>query len=192
MNERHEEVHAVVEQTKRGGAGRVHAKHYSDNERKPNKASGWRRASGFDPRTVFAGNTLGCSAWIRRGVMMVSALENAEAPDGSGETIPQWHVSMSSEGPKRCTDVEVRQALACVGMTGAEEDNHHPGVARHFWMPVDPKRRVECECKTTEVVVTEPDGYKYSEKIGACAGCELEVATGKKCERHRTVWDDPK
>lgn len=43
-------------------------------------------------------------------------------------------------------------------------------------MPVDPARRVDCECKVTEQVVTDPDGYKWSTPTDetACHGCDYE------------------
>jgi hypothetical protein len=103
------------------------------------------------------------SAWEAAGLKAISAIEMAEAPDGSGETIPQWHLSVSVlSRTRRARGHEVRQALRDFGLEGAEEDNHEPGAARHFWMPVDPGRRVDCECKTTEEVVVEPDGHRWS------------------------------
>jgi len=200
MNERHEIEHASVPQAKArvtiSFKDPVKAKDFSDGrECRPTKTSGWRPARGFNPR-MLESLPMSVSAWIRRDVFILSAFELAEAPDGTGEAIPQWHVSISTRNDKgdhpskRSSDEEVRQTLAGFGMTGAEEDNHHPGVARHFWMPVDPARRRDCECKVTEKVITEPDGYRYSEKIVTCAGCELEVAMNargiaKPCERHQ-------
>jgi hypothetical protein len=70
-------------------------------------------------------------------------------------------------------------------MEGSEEDNHHPGIARHFWMVVDPARRVDCECKVGETVVKEPDGYKWSNDPGACRGCDYaRTFPGHPCPLH--------
>jgi len=107
-----------------------------------------------------------------------------EAPDGSGDVIPQWLVSVTKRG-KRPTDAEVERALEAFDMTEAEEDNHGPGNSRSFFLVVDPARRVDCECKVDEAVVTETDGYKWSTpKDGACSGCEYVGITGKACPVH--------
>jgi hypothetical protein len=184
MNREHERNHVAVSNAKMRGGLTVKVKDYSDGrELRPSKISGWKLMTrGWDP-TAITPPPESMSAWMRRGVFMISTLELAHAPDGSEEVIPQWHVSMSKRNDgetvasKRPTAEECRQALACIGMVGAEEDNHHPGVARHFWMPVDPARRVSCECKVTEQVIVEPDGYKWStpkDDTGECHGCEFE------------------
>jgi hypothetical protein len=119
----------------------------------------------------------------RAGLHVISALEVASYPDGQGEG-PQWHVSVS-KGGKRPKDKELRAALRAFGMVGAEEDNHHPGVARHLWLPVDPSRRVDCECKEEEALITEPDGYKWTNpREGRCRGCAIAPLTGKPCPLH--------
>jgi hypothetical protein len=121
------------------------------------------------------------------GTRVLSALELAEAPDGSCETIPQWHISISQQGHRPDADV-VDRALRAFDMVGADEDNHHPGIARHFWLPVDPARRVECECKTTEDTVVDRDGYAWTnpkpETGEACRGCEIAPITKKPCPIH--------
>lgn len=43
-----------------------------------------------------------------------------------------------------------------------------PGLAGLF-LVVDPGRRVDCECKTTERVVKRPDGYLYTVPIDEAA-----------------------
>lgn len=112
------------------------------------------------------------------GLVVGSALVDAELPDGSGRRGLQWHVSVSQSGARPSPE-GLALALRDFGMTGAEEDNHHPGVARHFWRPLDPKQRVACECKATETVVVEPDGYRWTNPSDApCRGCELAAMTG--------------
>ena len=187
MNESHEKS---LGENVRGPAPRE--KLSNGKERRPTKTSGWREARQWSPPAEMRRSTISISAWLRREVFFISALELAEAPDQQGDAIPQWHVSISQRliggsGSIRATDHQVAQTLACLGLQRAEEDNHHPGIARHFWLPVDATRRVECECKTTETVITEEDGYTYSEKHGTCAGCELEVTTGQPCARHSAV-----
>lgn len=146
----------------------------TERERTPSKNSGWRELKQHADKIRRHVDALSYSVWYRAGVMAVSALEVAEAPDGRGDSIPQWHISFAGNG-RRSTDDEVRAALVCFGMAGAEEDNHHPGGgARHFWVPVDPARRVDCECKEAEKVVVEADGYRSTTPVdGPCSGCEL-------------------
>lgn len=176
MNQKQEIAHEPSEELRKGapehrGYGTV----FSDGtEKRPHKVSGWREQKRHASGIAKYVEALSFSVWLRRGVMAVSALENAEAPDGTKEVIPQWHISFSKFNA-RCPDDEVRQALACFGLAGAEEDNHHPGgLARHFWMPLDPARRVDCECSVTETTVVEPDGYtSTTPKAGPCSGCEL-------------------
>lgn len=150
------------------------------NERRPK--DGWEEVSTASmPRRP---NELATSAWQRGRIRVISSLVDAELPDGSGASGPQWHVSVSSGG-RRPSPTEVKQALRAFSMKGAEEDNHHPGVARHFWLPVDPRARVECECKTSEVVVVEPDGYRWSNpREGECRGCEMSLLSGVPCRLH--------
>jgi len=127
--------------------------------------------------------SLAVSAWKNGTTVVISSLENAELPDRSGVG-PQWQISVSRMG-KRPKPHDVRRALRAFGMVGAEEDNHHPGVARHFWVPVDAAHRVDCQCKEDEHMVTEPDGYQWTNpKDGPCRGCELAELTGSPCPLH--------
>lgn len=131
------------------------------------------------------GLVLAISAWQRGPTCVISALEEAELPDGTGAG-PQWHVSVSRAG-KRPGPNDVQAAQRAFDMRKAEEDNHHPGVARHFWLPVDPAHRVDCECKESEVLVTEPDGYRWTnprQGAGPCRGCELSRLVGQPCPLH--------
>lgn len=156
-------------------------------EMRPSKLGGWRRLRALAAGGLLTATTRAWSAWSRRGMLALSTLEHAEYPDGSGEVGLQWHVSFSRhDGARRCSDIEVQQALVSFQLRGAEEDNHHPGVARHFWMPVDPARRVACECKASEVLVEEPDGYRWSNSADDedCRGCELAELTGRPCPIH--------
>lgn len=122
------------------------------------------------------------------GTRVITALETADAPDGTHEPIDQWHVSISRQA-RRPDDEAVERALKAFDMVGAEEDNHHPGIARHFWMPCDPVRRVECECKSTEDVIVERDGYMWTnpkpETGETCRGCDLEKEMGSPCPIHK-------
>lgn len=118
--------------------------------------------------------------WFHAGTdtQVLSALVHAELPR-SGKIGPQWLVSVTSRSaqmaPRRPSPAQVRLALCAFDMLHAEEDNHHPGASRHYFMPVDSSERVDCECKTTETIVEERDGYQWSNaNDGPCRGCELE------------------
>jgi hypothetical protein len=120
-------------------------------------------------------------------IYVTSSLQDAESPTGNG-TVPQWLVAISATG-KRPKAHHVRRALRAFGMVGAELDSHHPGVACHYWLPVDPAHRVDCQCKTDEDTIVEPDGYRWQNPRageGECRGCELEALLGRPCPIHTT------
>lgn len=128
------------------------------------------------------------SVWVNGCLRVSSAIEEADYPDGQG-TGPQWHLSVSVAGmQRRARKHEVKQLLRDFDMEGAEEDNHHPGVARHFWIPLDPAHRVECQCKAEEATLVEPDGYAWTNPKSAtmkdCRGCEFFHMTGRRCPIH--------
>lgn len=132
------------------------------------------------------------STWTDGRVLVVSALELAELPGGDGARGPQWHVSISRGGGKHAKPHEVRSALRAFGMVGSEEDNHEPGCARHFWLPVDPAYRGVCECKTDEdQVVTVRDGQRHvwsnAKDPAECRGCVYAAKFGPPCPIHGAV-----
>jgi hypothetical protein len=126
------------------------------------------------------------SAWQRGSCCVISSIELAELPSGKGDGW-QWQISVSNRR-ERPDEKQVRRALIAFDMVGAEEDNHHPGIARHFFMPVDPSERRDCQCKTTEATIVEPDGYVWTnpkpETGEGCRGCEISVMTRRPCPIH--------
>jgi hypothetical protein len=117
-------------------------------------------------------------------ISVLSSIQLAELPGGNGAVGPTWLVSVSHRG-KRPKPHHVARALRAFGMTEAEEDNHHPGNSRHYFLPVDPAFRGVCECKTTEDVIVERDGYRWTNpKNGPCRGCEGTALTGRPCPIH--------
>jgi hypothetical protein len=127
----------------------------------------------------------GVETWVYSGFTVTSQLAGMEAPDGSHDVIPTWLMVVSRRG-KRATDDDVKRALRAFSMEEALEDNHHPGVGRAFFLPVDPGRRRDCECKLGEALVTDPDGYQWSnDTAGECRGCEYERTYGKPCPIHK-------
>lgn len=85
----------------------------------------------------------------------------------------EWIVSTSRrENGKtlRATEDDMREIRHAFGMLGAEEDNHgietkrgyRGGAVRMLFMRIDPEKRIDCECKETERVVVEPDGFTFT------------------------------
>lgn len=144
----------------------------------------WER---FMPRHCDGPGVMSHSGWRRGKIVVISSLTMAEAPDGRGDVIPQYHLSVSRRG-RRPLPKDIKAVLRSFGMRhqAPEEDNHHPGVARHFWLPLDPARRVDCECKSEEVTVVDPDGYTWTNPTDPsdCRGCELARLTAKPCPIH--------
>jgi hypothetical protein len=119
------------------------------------------------------------TVWKSGPITVISQLEEMQLPGSSNAVGPTWHISVSSDG-KRPKPHHVRRALRAFGMVGAEVDNHHPGSAVHYFMPVAKEFRGICECKSTEVQVREADGYTWSQPIGGpCRVCELEKLIGE-------------
>ncbi len=121
-------------------------------------------AFGFSRRP--AGRLTDCSAWQSHdGLVVLSALELAQLPGSTHDTGLHWHLSASrsTNRSNRPTDFDLGRVCAAFGVPdGYEEDNHHPGFARHIWCPVDPAFRGICECKVTETTVVEADGYTWT------------------------------
>jgi hypothetical protein len=92
-----------------------------------------------------------------------------EAPDSSGDILPTWLVSVSRQGVSMPTDQDMKRVRRDFDIRQGDEDNHESGNARKLFLVVDPARRVECECKTDEALVTRPDGYRYSVKREAAS-----------------------
>ncbi len=135
------------------------------------------------PSSAWISNVITQSMWTDGRLSVISSLINAELPSGRGVG-PQWHVSISRCG-KRPKPAELARAQRAFGIIGWEEDNHHPGHARHFFRPVDPAERVDCECKSNETTHVEPDGYRWTNPTDEpCRGCEFEAQHGKPCPIH--------
>lgn len=152
------------------------------NERRP--GPDWTEVSSALQSVPRSPSTRAISAWLRAGVFVVSELCEADLPDGTGPGL-QWLISISRRA-SRPRPQDVRRALRAFGMKGAEEDNHEPGIARKFWLPVDPAHRVDCECKATDELVVEPDGYRWSNARdpALCRGCDHAAAFGRPCPVH--------
>jgi hypothetical protein len=146
--------------------------------------SRWTRVAGHPAHLAE-----GIETWNHSGFVVTSQLAGMEAPDGSHDVIPTWLVVVSRRG-RRATNDEAKRALTAFDMDLALEDNHHPGVGRAFFLPVDPARRRDCECKAGEALVTEPDGFQWSNDVaGPCRGCEYRRSFGLPCPIHGASAD---
>lgn len=138
------------------------------------------------------GEVPGSSTWTSHdGLVVVSAIHDSYLP-GTDDTLvgPQWLVSVSRPaGPDRCnvSDDDLLRVVECFAMPAWDEDNHHPGVARHLWCPLDEQYRHACECKVSEVLV-DTGGYEWTtDRDGPCRGCEYDQLTGMACPVHSEV-----
>lgn len=132
------------------------------------------------------------NAWRSHdGLLVVSTLEQSVLPGGDGAIGPQWLVSVSRhEGglDARCrvTPADVERVVAAFDMPAFDEDNHHPGVARHLWCPVDERYRSACECKTTERTIVDGTYAWTTDVDGPCRGCDYARDFGLPCPLHAT------
>lgn len=72
----------------------------------------------------------------------------------------EWLLSFSSMGNSRLSNQDISRCLKDFEAEYFEEDNHERGIARKFWLAVDPQYRKPCPCKD-EIVLTEGE-YQYS------------------------------
>lgn len=132
------------------------------------------------------------AAWRSHdGLLAVSSHELAQLP-GSGDPPlvgPSWLVSVSRsvgglEARCRVTDDDVARVVECFAMPAFDEDNHHPGLARHLWCPVDAAYQQACECKLTERTIVDGDYAWTTDTDGPCRGCEYRELSGLPCPLH--------
>lgn len=135
---------------------------------------GFSRWTSGDPRVVG-------TVWLSAdGLLAISDLTQALLPGADGVAGPTWHISVSRRGPNtHPTNDDLRRVIDAFEMPGFDEDNHFPGVARHLFCPVDERYRGACECKLTETLITDADGYVWSnDETAGCRGCHYKaVAT---------------
>lgn len=76
----------------------------------------------------------------------------------------EWLISFSIMGKKRVPKEMIEWCLRQFDAAEFEQDNHEPGIARKFFMAVDPEFRVPCPCKD-EILIKDGD-YEYSVNKG--------------------------
>lgn len=147
--------------------------------------SGFSRAS-----NGMQGRVVGVSVWVSHdGLLITSGCHSAPLPGTDGTIGPQWLVAVSRRGRgrenRRASDDDVRRVVTAFAMPAFDEDNHHPGIARHLWCPHDAAAQRACECKISETLIVEPDGYQWTnDDSQPCRGCEYEKLLGMPCTIH--------
>lgn len=106
------------------------------------------------------------------GVVAISQLDQMQLPGApEGVAGPTWLVSVSDHGarPSMGTMMRVIEAFA---MPAWDEDNHYPGISRGLFCPVEERWRNSCECKITEVLITDGDYQWTTDPTKGCRGCD--------------------
>lgn len=98
--------------------------------------------------------------WVNGWVIACASYHKAVESHTSKLIVPSVQLSISVRGGRPSDDV-IRGVLADFALEGAEEDNHSPGIARHFWLDDGRTVQPECECKQVEETVVEQDGYRW-------------------------------
>lgn len=75
------------------------------------------------------------------GFVVISSLEVADGITRN-EAIPQYHLSISKQGKRRCSSQEAKFIYKQFAMDGCLEDNHTGGFIRSFWLPIDENKIV--------------------------------------------------
>jgi len=99
--------------------------------------------------------------WQKGEYRALSSLANID--DGHQPPHYEWIVSFSKQSREVLTDAEIAKCLADFDALDFEEDNHEPGIARKFFLPVEHQYRKPCPCKDERIVSL--GDYKYSTKI---------------------------
>lgn len=105
----------------------------------------------------------GTSIWQSTdGVITTTSVAPMPLPQSGGKIGPTWLVQVSHRG-QRPSDATMQRVIECFAMPAFEEDNHFPGVTRSLFCPIDADYRGICDCKLTEVVHVEHDGFTWSD-----------------------------
>lgn len=139
----------------------------------------------------------GGSVWVSAdGLTVITSIQDNPLPGSGGQVGPTWLVSVTRQD-SRPSDQDMTRVVEAFDMPAWDEDNHFPGVSRGLFCPVDPAWRNECECKLTETVHVEPDGYAWTnDSTGPCRGCQLEamhlaLRKWSPCPIHRAETSEP-
>lgn len=128
------------------------------------KGGGWKRLGNAHNK----GKQRTATVIWQCGPIRVLADTSIYRSEVDGSLNPQHHLSVTTVNPftlrpERVSDVQFQEVIDAFVPDGAwwEEDNHHPGNARHIFIPLYASHQQKCPCKDEEIVVEE-DGYTYS------------------------------
>lgn len=82
---------------------------------------------------------------IPTNTLVISAVDLAELPR-SGLTGPQWHIAISDRSTDvavRPHDTQVEVARCAFDMLAASEGARDATEARHFWLPIEARERLD-------------------------------------------------
>lgn len=142
-------------------------------ERRPPKWRGWveQRVRATELLAATARVCFARSWWQRGKVQVVSVLAIFNTALGA-----EWKVALRRTTDSRASPSDLARVLRDFRMTGAEECNPYPSAWRTFYASVEPGRR-RSSLPTTERVITEADGYRWSTPLdGPCRGCMYALA----------------
>jgi hypothetical protein len=108
--------------------------------------------------------------WWARGSLFVCSDRIFTTPNslpGCPDPLDTWLLTASRQyrgSIMLATDADIARVRHDFGCLDAEEDNHEAnGMVRKLFLVVDPRFRMECECKEDETVHRRRDGYVYSQ-----------------------------
>lgn len=131
------------------------------NPKQPHPDSAWVYQHGWKAPKQLSDLGYPVTAWFhaQTGLFVLSAVEVAHDP-GTPDLGPEYHLSISAAGNKRCSHADALWVLAQFDLLDALEDNHVPGgFLRNFWRPVaDHLSGYECACVATEPAMVEDKG----------------------------------
>ncbi len=113
----------------------------------------WRRAD--MPGNIQPGNT---RVWFNldQPLAVISSHQLANAPDGSGDVIRQWHLSATRRDeagrPYQIEEHQLDLVVDCFGLSRWDIFNRPEGAEHHIWIPVNPARR------GSRLAGNDPDG----------------------------------
>lgn len=93
------------------------------------------------------------------GAQVISDIVEIPPPEGKGL---EYHISvahMTPSGAVRPDQLQIDAMLRDFDMPAEGEDNHMPGVARHFWQPVHRPDEAQCHCFDNEKPHDEGGGF---------------------------------
>ena len=114
---------------------------------------------------VVTGITKDFTMWQSGQFRALSSLVNIE--DGHQPPHYEWVVSFSQQSRQPLTNKQVAQCLRDFDALDFEEDNHDPGIARKFFLPVEHKYRKPCPCKDERMIALGDYVYSTTDKEGA-------------------------